>query len=97
MITDLQLQTAIDQEEARRRELAASHQPYRYWQERGDDQPPYKELWCSYCQGFYGVAHTHYPGEFCWESNRARAGNRQCACIDCVVAAALYHKTASSK
>lgn len=76
--------------EERRRRLAkggkGSRKAYHYWRERGDDEPPMQEWWCDYCAGYFGVPHDDWvhTGDLC--SNIGRfPGNRQCACIDCVV------------
>jgi hypothetical protein len=88
------IETAIKGEQARRRVLKEKRRPLHYWQERGDDGPPLKEFWCEYCVGFYGVPHeistntstaAHVPGQLCRNLRWRPGGNRQCACIDCVV------------
>lgn len=87
------LEENIEQVRQYRRRLRQKGRAYHYWQVRGDAEPPPVEHWCEWCQGFYGVPHeidqgpgvsTHTTGQLCRELGRY-PGNRQCACIDCVV------------
>lgn len=81
------IEQAIVAERERRLALKAKRRPYHYWRERGDNEAPSEEHWCEYCAGFYGVPHdeyTHRIGKLCRSMGYMR-GNRQCACIDCIV------------
>lgn len=81
----------LAKEKHRRARLVQQKRPYRHWLESGGAEPAV-EHFCDYCQGYYGVPHTNqhtYPDgapRTCPFIGRAMNGDRQCACIECVVA-----------
>lgn len=80
------LEVEIEAERQHRLRRRAHGRAYHYWRERGDKEPPCNEYWCEHCAGYFGVPHdyAHEEGSFCRSMGRY-PGNRQCACIDCVV------------
>jgi hypothetical protein len=79
------LDEAVHKERHRRARLRREGRPLHYWEERGDAEPPLAEYWCGWCQGWYGVPHVH-EDHWCKNVGRAMRGERQCACVVCVVA-----------
>lgn len=70
-----------------RQKRLAMKRGYHYWRERGDTGPPPESHYCSFCAGYFGVPHTgSHPKGGCRMLSRAFASDRQCACIECVVA-----------
>lgn len=91
------LDEIIAKERHRRLRLKAQRRPMYHWMERGDLEPPPKDIWCDYCACFYGVPHDTLHVDpitkqerMCPSLSRAIAGDRQCACIDCVSAEKIY-------
>lgn len=91
MSNQTDLDEHIAKEKHRRERLYRQKRPYHHWIESGAEEPAV-EHWCDYCQGFYGVPHTnmHFDENGAWHPcrfiGRALAGDRQCACIDCMCA-----------
>jgi hypothetical protein len=83
MLVCFDVDEAVRVEQLRRHKLNEAGIPYHYWKARGDSEPPESEHWCDYCQGYYGVPHGCQRG--CRWISRAYAGQRQCACIECVL------------
>jgi hypothetical protein len=87
------LDELIAKEQHRRARLKRQQRPYYHWQERGDTLPPLKDVWCDYCQGYFGVPHDNihvnpFTGlaQYCPEIGKALTGRRTCACLDCYCA-----------
>jgi hypothetical protein len=89
------LEEIIAKERHRRERLNRQQRPYIHWVETGG-QPPEHDVWCDYCQGFFGVPHTYThsdeDGNYrpCRFVPRAMQGDRQCACVECMCAEQVY-------
>lgn len=81
------LESRINIERRRRLRLKREGRPYVYRTIRDGEQKHADDVWCDYCAGWFGVAHSQHDEGLCRSLSRALSGERQCACIDCVVAA----------
>ncbi len=81
----MKLSELVAEERERRWFLVHEGVPYHHWRERGDEEPPPREYWCAVCVGYFGVPHHQLHDGGCRSLGRAYQGQRQCACIECVV------------
>ena len=86
------LPEVIETERQRRRLLAADGKPYHHWQALGQKKLKYEEVWCDYCVGYFWWEHlgSHKFDRLCWHVPEVMRGLRDCPCIDCFAARALF-------
>lgn len=84
VLAQLKVPRDVIKEQERRRHLVREGRPYHHWHLSPRNGPPPEEHWCEFCVGFFGVPHTH--DRPCREVGKALAGERVCACIECMVA-----------